>query len=476
MNEHPTKCFMKKYVYKYLFDYSAIILIFIIALSIRISYQHNSIINSPIRDDAARYFFVAYNLYNYHVYSPDKSPAPKIPPQEDLSKHTPPGYPFFLYPFIASSYRVEDFLERVTTAQAILGSLTAVIAYILARICFTAIPWALIPGLLTALSPHLIACDHYLITEPLFTFTIAFGILILIISWQKNKPLLSFVSGIFFGYAVLIRSMSLLLCLFMGTVYLFNPKKWSFAPKKTISIHILCLLIGWAATYTPYPIYKSIKERGQTLISDYENFEIQLLPKNQIITNQGLTPPAKNLVIAGYDISGAIKGGADINLEQWIKKHKDESYKFSTVKLKERFRSDPMAYIKWYLGGKILFMWHWDNMYNGDVYQYYMFQKGFDTVPFLHAIHTAMHALHWPLYVLTLISPLILLISKFRKKLNPKSIILLPHILIFIYFAALLTILIPLPRYAIPLRPFSYILATASLVWIIKKRKGSNLD
>lgn len=431
---------MKKYGFRYLIDFMAITLIFIISLSIRISYQHNSIINSPIRDDAARYFFVAYNLFNYRVYSPDKPPAPNIPPEENLSKHTPPGYPFFLYPFIASSARVGEFLKRVTTAQAVIGSLTAAITYILARLCFTA-PWALIPGLLTALNPHLIACDHYLITEPLFTFTVALAILMLIISWQKNKPLLSMCSGIFFGYAVLIRSISLPLCLFMGIIYLFNPKKWSLAPKKTISVHIICLLIGWAAIYTPYPIYKKMKAAP--------------------------SPSNKNLVVAGYNLSGTIIGGADINLEQWVKSRNDKSYKFSVLKLKKRFRSDPMAFIKWYLGGKILFMWHWDNMYNGDVYQYYMFQKGFDTVPSLHTIHAVMYALHWPLYVLTLVSPLILLLLKFRKKMNPKSIILLPHILIFAYFAALLTILFPLPRYAIPLRPFSYILSTASLAWIV---------
>jgi len=239
----------------------------------------------------------------------------------------------------------------------------------------------------------------------------------------------------------------------MAIVYFFNPQKWSFAPKKTMATHIICLLIGCSVTYTPYLIYRNIKSAPSS---------------------------STGVSVSGHSLWKIIITGTDINLKFWKKVHieKDPFARFDQEKMindksfglsvfKKRFQSDPMNFIKWYSGGKILFMWHWDNMYNGDVYQYPMLKKGFNTIPSLRAIHTVMHALHWPLYVLTLISPLILLISRFRNKLNPKSIILLPHILIFIYFAALLTILLPLPRYTIPLRPFSYILATASLVWII---------
>ncbi len=439
---------MKKYGFRYLIDLIAVTLIFIIALSIRISYQHNSIIDDPpLQGDEAKYFLVAYNLYKFHVYSPDRPPAPNIPPQENLSTPAPPGYPLFLYPFMASSTRLREFLTRVTKAQAILGSLTAVIAYILARICFTT-PWALMPGLLTALNPHLIACDQYLLSESLFTFTVALAILILIISWRKNTPFLSIVSGVCFGYTVLLRPISMLLCPFMAVVYFFNPSKWSLASKKIISVHIICLLIGYALIYSPYLIFRNMK--------------------------------TDSISVAGDSLWPYIIMGSDINLKYWEKVHieRDPFARFDQEKMindksfglsvfKKRFQSDPMNFIKWYSGGKILFMWHWDNMYNGDVYQYPMLKKGFNTVPSLRAIHTVMHALHWPLYVLTLISPLILLISRFRNRLNPKSTTLLPYILIFTYFAALLTILLPLPRYAIPLRPFSYILATASLVWII---------
>ena len=162
-------------------------------------------------------------------------------------------------------------------------------------------------------------------------------------------------------------------------------------------------------------------------------------------------------------------GGTDINLKNFIrakvdpklKAEQEQMYQDKTYALnllKQRFLLNPFSYIKWYLGGKVLYMWKWDNIYIGDVYQYPMIKKGFHINPSLHIIHTVMHRLHWPLYLLTLLSPIFLFLSWHRGKLKDGKAVLLVPFLVFIYFAGLLTLLTPLPRYAIPVRPFAYIL------------------
>ena len=113
-------------------------------------------------------------------------------------------------------------------------------------------------------------------------------------------------------------------------------------------------------------------------------------------------------------------------------------------------------------------MWHWDNVYHGDVYIYTMVRKGFQENFLLHSIHTSMHSIHWPLFILTLISPIIVLILWHYHNLTLRATMLFIPILVFIYTAVILTMLQPLPRYSIPVRTFAYIMAIFSLSYVIQ--------
>jgi hypothetical protein len=115
-------------------------------------------------------------------------------------------------------------------------------------------------------------------------------------------------------------------------------------------------------------------------------------------------------------------------------------------------------------------MWRWNNMYHGgpggigDVYHYPMVRRGFHENPILSGIHTFMKGVHWPLYALTLLSPVFVFLRHRRRE---DVILVLPALMVFLYFAAVLTVLAPMPRYAIPVRPFSYALAMFSLSEIV---------
>jgi len=315
--------------------------------------------------------------------------------------------------------------------------------------------------LLTALSPHLVAIDHFILTESLFTFTLVVAVLVFVISWQRRKLSLSVFAGLLFGFSILIRPIALLIVPFMVVCYFIQGRNIGFASKTALLTQVFCLVVGCAAIYSPYLAY-----RNQ---SSQEGFSV---------SNQS--------------ISQKIVLGADINLRNFIKAKTDPELrseiarmtrdKMYTLKVfKERFLNDPFSYLKWYIGGKVVFMWHWDSTYIGDVYQYPMIKKGFHTHALLHAVHTLMRFLHWPLYVFAILSPIFLFGIRRLLRSHSKTVFLIPSFFIFLYFAALLTLLIPLPRYAIPIRPFIYILGVFVIAQILQttcyvfKMKSSGL-
>lgn len=427
-------------------DMACVLLLFCLALSVRLSYQSEAIIDHPIRADAREYFLLAYNLYRYNVYSAEPSTLSNTPPQPNFRRS--PGYPLFLYPFVTTSKTIEQFLNRVTATQALIGSFTVVMTYLMGRLCLT-LPWACMGALLTALSPHLVAINHFLLTETLFTFTIMLATLILVFSWRRKQPILSVLAGMLFGSSALVRPIALLLGPFMGSLYLLHHRECAFAPKSVILTQSICLLIGCALIYSPYLVLRNKMVSGSFSVSEQSTW-------------------------------GHFIRGTDVNLKNFLKAKKDPKLRVETEQmiqdkwyalrvLKRQFLLSPFSYVKWYLGGKVVFMWQWDNIYVGDVYQYPMVKRGFHTNPKLRSIHTLMRWLHWPMYLLTLTAPIFLFMSWRSGTATPKTLVLLAPVLVFLYFAALLTLLMPLPRYALPVRPFAYMLG----VYGLKQTLGS---
>jgi hypothetical protein len=341
------------------------------------------------------------------------------------------------------------------TAQAIVGSLTVLLTFYLGRLILRPV-WAALSALFTALSPHLVAMDHFILSEPLFTFFIMLSLLVMAMSWQKKSLALSFFSGMFFGFSTLIRPVALLLGTCMSVLYLINPEKYALRWKRSAIQQILLLHLGYALIYAPFLILRNTGSPGTMSVSD------QSLRKKVII---GMDINLKNFIRFKTDPERIRE------LNQMI--HDDP---YAWARCKERFRAKPLSHLAWYLGGKTLFMWRWDNIYRGgpggigDVYQYPMIKRGFHDNRALHALHSLMRQIHWPLFVLTLASPFFFLIRRGHPSQPPKGFRILVPLLAFLYFAILLTLLVPLPRYAIPLRPLSYIMAVFSIHHMFQKR------
>ena len=432
----------------WIYDLIVIAFLFLLALTIRIQYQSETVVDHPIRADSRAYFFGAYNLYHFGVFStePPQSTTTAPPPNSDRV----PGYSLFLSLFMGVNKPVKQFLDQVKTTQALLGALVTVMSYLLARFCFSLFP-AFAVGFLTAVSPHLISMDNYLLSESLFTFVILAGTLVFTISWKKEKLLLSFLGGALFGFSSLIRPVALLLGPFIALIYILDKRDLKLRPARVIIKLYLFFLFGVSLIYAPYLTHSKINH--------VETSDVGGLLGN-IVFGSYINLTHKNPALYGFPYRD------DPECRKMIK---DRKY-FLTV-FKKRFQSDPWSYIKWYAGGKILCSWRWNIASGmGDVFIYPVTRSGFHSGDnYLKAIHRIMKWLHWPLVILAFINPFFLVLNLRRKTpIEKGSFYSLPSIFMILYHAVILTILFPLPRYTIPLRPYLYLLAIGSLVYLFQ--------
>jgi hypothetical protein len=426
----------------YIKDIITAVLIFLFALGLRNLYQEESVVDHPIRADAAKYVKAAYNLRFFGVYSLETPNIDGRPPNSgtDLS----PGYPIFLSLFLGKRGINPHFL----LVQGIMGALVCVLTFALARMALP-YPWALMAGILTALCPHLIAMDGYCLTESLFTFVMMIGLLLLAVGWEQESSYLVLSAGLILTLSSHIRALNMLLVFWMAPVFLWHADKRIFAPRSVWIRHMAFLITGFVIVTISYRLFvNETKPSGMQIHieaqkkGDFEYVDVIKTLKN---LPEAWVPPAF------YE-----KGESHILVDNG----RNNSYKLPT---KSTFWQNPVVYLKWNLWGRLFLLWNWDNAYNGDVYIYPMIRKGFEDNLILKSVHRIMHVLHWLLYILSLAAPVILFLKWRRKTLAVEQRILLVPALAFIYFLGVLWLIAWLPRYTIPARPLSYILASTSL-------------
>ncbi|MCH8891067.1 MAG: hypothetical protein IH827_08320 [Myxococcales bacterium] len=328
-------------------------------------------------------------------------------------------------------------------------------AFVVVFIFFIAQPslglaWATFAASLTAVSPHLIAMDGYVLTESLFTFVTALGVLLLILAWRTQRGLIALVASVLLSFSGLIRAIGLLLLPLLASIFLVSGEQTTLATKRVWTRQLLFLFLGYAIISGAHLAFRNQMTPPAAEASD--DFVSVGSAWRSVLAGSypGFLSTAETGSIMAYRNDPAFE-----------KMTRDRAYAFRVMR--DRLMERPGVYLKWYLGGKILFMWRWDNVYNGDVYIYPMKTKASDTEPVLRIIHRFMYLLHWPLYFLAWLAPVLLFVRSRHTGLTAESKALLVPGLVFWYFAIVLTVLGPLPRYSIPARPFAYILAAASL-------------
>lgn len=403
------------------------ILIFIVALIVRLVYVESTEFIDPIRADAAKYFMLAENLVHIAAYSTDM--APPYHPTVTIT----PGYPLFLTPFIALASSINEFFYAVLTVQALLGSLTVLVLYLIS-LRLLPFAWAAGFGLILALLPHYIVFGGYILTETLFTALLTLSIYSLIKHLESQMSFWLILAGSLCSAAALTRPAALLLMPFIAVVLAFTrtiklPKAvllvmasfllwmpwqiWSSqAAKQSIEQHSQFAAVFTFGSYPDF-IFKSESMRGYPYREDPEYDDM-------------ITSPAKAI---------------------------------STVLA--RAKAEPSRYLYWYTIGKPVSYWSWNMMESVGGPFIYPVGKNIwlNTTPGQIALVTS-HSLHRLLLLAGLPVLLLMLFNAVRRKPFPSidKQMLIIATLVIVYFTSIHHILAAWPRYAVPCWSFFYLL------------------
>lgn len=435
------------------------IVLFILALAIRVDYQSESVVNGPLRADASEYFSAAYNLRFHGVFSQHfpRLKASKIerptgsPPNSRTTRS--PVYPLFQATFMSEGKSVSDFIRQVLMTQAIMGALVAVFVFLIAGMLVPC-KWAALAGVLTAISPHLVALDGYMLSESLFIFTITLATLLLAQAWKTDHLLLTLIGGLLLALSFQIRALSVLAPIFVAATFLFAAQQKRLRKKSSAIKHVLILISSLLLVVAAHMVFVD------RYVMNSDN--IQMEQQKRVSFTKSLDKYFNNIKPPNFYVE---------NKSHVYAHHRDEKWKAAT---QLSFSSIPMKYITWNLWDKFFTIYSWDNAYNEDVYIYPMKRKGFQEGQFLFPLHNLMKKLHIPILLLSVLGVVLLSIRWAKGTLPvPQRVMIIPAIM-FVYFTSMLYFLSWLPRYTIPVRPFIYILATVAIVWLIPILKSAN--
>ena len=429
-----------------------IVLIMLAAAALRFGSVLDTGLEPGVRNDATDYFYYAYNLKYFGVYSRTHTfgvPG-SVQPLPDAVR--PPGYSLFLYPFINRNPSAHSLLT-ILLAQALISVLTVAVAYRLYRI-FLPTPGALGAALLTALSPHLVTMNIYLLSETWFCFLAVSAL------WAgsqiptSSRPnVAAFVTGALLSLASLTRpGLQYYVAPFMVLVALSCPGR------RSLKLAALVLL-GFGVVYAPWVI-RNIHTLG--------TWSQPSLMINAIA--DGMYP---QFMYHGNPSSYGIPYRFDPNYLAITR-----SLHAALTAVWVAFHNHPWKYLYWYLLDKPIFLWSWNIIAGaGDVFIYPVLSTPYLHVWFFHTTHAIMWALHWPLVLFALFSCIWLWTAGARQVMTPRALFTARSFaLMLLYWTAVLMITAPYPRYAVPLRPFEFGLSVLAVGRLVKQLVVTSTD
>jgi 4-amino-4-deoxy-L-arabinose transferase-like glycosyltransferase len=441
-----------------------LILLFGLALFIRLEYLKHTDVEEPIRGDAYHFYAYGFNLRHFGIFSLNT----------DLAKPTPdsfraPGYPLLIAVLIFFTGDT-GFYPLILYCQAILSSLLVILTYILG---LKLLPrWgAMLAGIGVAISPHLISIQGCVLSETLFTFVLLLATTCFYEALKNRKQSYYVTAALLFGAAFLINETVLLLPpLLVAIIFLINRFRMR-SGHRPMNLQRLAVFLLVFLLIPFWWLYRSSQLPDDALKSS----------KRAIITlSHGAYP--------GFVYKDPKYKNYPYREDPRQPEFGQSLNNFVSV-LWERFRQRPVRYLSWYILEKPYYLWSWNNLQShrgidapqgkGDVYFFPVKTSLYMTSKLADLSRQIMKYLH-PVIMLLAISCIPLVVFNFRKFKSHQDIMDTPILLLAfgIYYTIIYSIFSPWPRYSVPLRPQLYICATWSAVYIgnrlLRRIKGMN--
>lgn len=393
--------------------------------------------------DAGEYFRYGYNLRNHHTYSMAGSSSlnPRAPIPPDAVRT--PGYPLLLSLFEKAP--LDDWvLPHILLFQAFLSALTVVLVFCFSRI-FLPAGWAVAASLLTAISPHLIAGNSYILTETFFGFLLMLFALLVSLPTEKRSIWLDGTAGLILGFASLVRPGLQYFPVAMAPLFI-EANKW----KKGIRT-LFPVILGFFIVFSPW-IIRNIVVLGKASDSGlminflhhgmYPNFTFEGKPESYGYPYR-FDPRSKEIAAS---VGSVLK------------------------EIGRRFYEEPLRHLKWYLIGKPVALWSWNTVQGiGDVFIYRILDTPYVHNPLFILTHTLMYFLHWPLVCLGLMASVLVWVPGVSKRLARERLLAARvGSLVLLYFTAIHMIGAPFPRYSFPLLPVLFTMASLMMHILVR--------
>jgi len=409
----------------------AVLLVFLLALWIRVLYIENTIVDTPIRADAFSYVTYGHNLVTHGVFSKQQSDHPVS------DSYWSPGFPTFIA--FAIKLGGENFYKFILYGHALMGAVVCGVTVLLG-IMFLPLWASVTAGLLAAFSPHLISMGGYVLTETLFSLVLLLSLYGFCLAVRKSRVNWFALAGLGFGLT-----------------YLVNPVVL-FAPV------VIGLSWWWVERWY----------RNNSAIFSLRMLAIFWLPFVLVVATWSLrnhfNVPDGELSSSDRALTNFVVGSHDNFFEIWRNNPRDPqnpatldqaTIRGSWVKfieiLSTRIYENPAHYLKWYFIEKPYLLFSWNILIgSGDIYVYPVIISLYQQSKWMILTYSIMKVLHWWLLLFGLLGLIYIFLSK---KLNDSD-----YMAIFIYslifsISAIYVILQAEPRYSIPLRPELYLCA-----------------
>jgi 4-amino-4-deoxy-L-arabinose transferase-like glycosyltransferase len=409
-------------------------LIVLLGAGLRFQAISTTVINNPIRADARIYYFAALNLGRWNVFS-HASPEESAPKPDAFVQ---PGLPVAITPLIEFP-PTERMLLRINTVQAILGTLTILLAFAFFRLFATPVI-ALGAALLTAISPHLVVMTTYLLTETLFTFLLMTGLYFLARALRNEHTLWAVMAGFLLGLSALTRATTEYLPLFMLPFLFWAADRGLFAR------------VALPAAGTALAVITAWKLRNLTVIGGLSDPTLMVSALHHGIYPEfqfnGI-PETRGIPYRFDPFTSQVSGAGSI-LSELVRRAADE----------------PLYYLWWYLIGKQVSLLSW-NMIDGmgDIFIYPITASPYLDRLLFKVTRVVALWLHAPLTIAAVAGCGIALIRP--SWLGLTEVTRIPAQLVamlVLYFFAIHFVGAPYPRYGIPLRPLIYGFGLFSLI------------
>ncbi len=418
--------------------WAGLAVIVLLGAFLRLQATAHTIVELPIRADAAHYFWYAYNLHRHGTYShqPPVSEGAETAPVPDSLRA--PGYPL-LISLLMDDPPTQGTLVEVIWLQAILGIALIGLVFLFARALMPP-AWALLAAFLTAISPHLVNAGVYLLTETLYSLMLVLMLLSLALAASRQRLRWFALAGAALGLATLVRPTTLYFPLLLIALCI-----WQWGLREGGRRGVL-FLVGFVIVYGAWPARNLVQfgHAGDPQLQInmlhhgmYPNFMFDQRPESYGFPYR-LDP-------RGGEIGASVDA---VRLE-----------------IARRFQEETAEHVKWYLFGKPRALWSWSIVQGmGDAFVYPVTQSPYFSSPIFAATHHASRLLHTPLVLIAAVFSFLVWIPAVMRSMSFRSVFLLRSVALILMYVTLLHMAgAPFPRYAVPFRPELYLAACGML-------------